>query len=177
MFKYIIPFLLLFIVGCATKKPDIDYDPAFQINTLSAFSVVYNAEQSYDTLNDERIREAIVNEMELKGYLGTAKERADFHIDFKSSIKEDVPSNVGVGFGVGTFTRSMGFSMSTANQIIFTDEETILINMIDPNTKKTFWSTSITQDKKDFKSPQERTDYYNEIVTIMLKEFPPRLVD
>ncbi|MBW6487604.1 DUF4136 domain-containing protein [Sulfurimonas sp.] len=171
MFRYILPIVLILFAGCSTKKANIDYDPSFNMATLSTFAVLYNDTDNQSALNDERIAEAITHEMQTKGYISVPEHEADFQITFHSLIREDVPSNVGVGLGLGTFSSGLGLSLGTARGFS-SDEGTLLINMVDPATQKIFWYTKLTKKIESFKTPQERAKYFNETVTAMLKEFP-----
>jgi hypothetical protein len=173
MFKYILPLLLILLVGCSAKKADVDFDPSFNINALSTFTVVYNQTESSGALNDERIVEAITHEMQTKGYVSALKHEADFHITFQSTIREDVPSNVGIGFGLGTFSSGLGLSLGTARGLS-NDKGTLFINMLDPITQKVFWYVKLTKNIDGFETPQQRAKYFNETVSVMLKEFPQK---
>lgn len=173
MFRYLLPVFLLLMVGCSTKKVETDYDPAFQTSTLKTFYVVRNSKAATDTLDDERIRDAIKRELTQKGYEAAPEEKADFHITFRTAIKEDVPSNVSFGFGVGTYSSGVGTSVGTSRNVT-SDQEDLLINMIDPETNKTFWRAEVSKKRRNYKSPQERTDYVDKTVASMLKTFPAK---
>ena len=172
MFRYILPFFLLLMVGCS-KNVDTDFDPAFHTGTLATFAIVHKSKEGYDTLNDERIRDAITREIERKGYTAAPEDAADFHITFQTRIEEDVPSNVSFGFGFGTYSSGIGTSVGTSHNPT-NDEESLLIHMVDPKTQKTFWRTSLSQDIQEFKTPQERSAYFDKTVASMLKDFPAR---
>lgn len=172
MLRYLFPLLLLLLVGCSTKI-DTDYDPSFQTSSLKTFAVVHQSMKGADTLDDERIREAIVREMVLKGYAAAAQDAADFHITFQTRLEEDVPSNVSFGFGVGTFSSGVGGSVGTAHNVT-SDKETLLINTVDPKTKKIFWRAEVSKKRREFKSPQARSDYFDKTVASLLAEFPVR---
>lgn len=171
MFRYILPIVLILFIGCSAKKANIDYDPSFNMAALSTFAVLYNDTEDQSALNDERIAEAIRHEMQTKGYVGAAEYEADFHITFNSLIREDVPSNVGVGLGLGTFSSGLGLSLGTVRGFS-SDEGTLFINMVDPATQKIFWYAKLTKKIENFKTPQERAEYFNEVVSAMLSEFP-----
>lgn len=173
MFKYILPLLLILFAGCSAKKADIDFDPSFNIAALSTFAVVYNQTEASGALNDERIVEAITNEMQAKGYVSAPEHEADFHITFQSIIREDVPSNVGLGFGLGTFSSGLGLSLGTARGFS-NDKGTLFINMLDPATQKIFWYAKLTKNIESFETPQERAEYFNKTVSEMLEEFPQK---
>lgn len=168
MFRYILPLLLILFSGCSTKKLDIDFDPSFNITAMSTFALIYNS-----GLNDERLAEAITHEMQTKGYVRAAENEADFDITFYSIIEEDVPSNAGVGFGIGTFSSGLGLSLGTVRGFS-NDEGTIVINMDETATQKIFWSATLTKKVENFNTPQERAEYFNEAVSEMLKEFPKK---
>ncbi len=175
MFQYILPFILVFLVGCSTKG-ETDYDPAFSTKALTTFAIVHADKEGLDTLDDERIREAITHEMQLKGFESAAKERADFHVTFQTKIEEDVPSNFSFGFGVGTYSSGVGTSVGTRHNVT-NDKEKLGINMVDPKTNKTFWRAEVNQKRPDFKSPQERSAYFDKTITSMLKSFPAQAAD
>ena len=171
MFRYLLLVFLFLTLGCSSKQPNIDFDPKFSTASLRTYSLVHTASKDGDTLNHERIRKAIISEMQIKGYKQANEDSADFHITFESLIKEDVPSNMSFGFGFGTFSKNVGTSIGTSHNLSG-DKGSLLIHMIDPSTNKTFWQASFTKDVHKFTSPIERADYFKKIVADMLKEFP-----
>jgi len=173
MLRYLFPVFLLLIVGCSSKKVETDYDPTFQTSALKTFYVTSDSKAGTETLDDERIREAIKRELTQKGYEASTKEQADFHVAFRTAIQEDVPSNVSFGFGVGTYSSGVGTSVGTSRNVT-SDKESLFIDMIGPKTNKTFWRAEISKKRRDYKSPQERTDYLDKTVASMLKTFPSR---
>jgi hypothetical protein len=160
------------MVGCS-KSAETDFDPAFHTKALSTFAVVHKSKEGYDTLNDERIRNAITREIEKKGYSTAPEETADFHVTFQTRIDEDVPSNVSFGFGFGSYSSGLGTSVGTSHNPT-DDKENLLINMVDPKTQKTFWRTSLSRDVQEFKTPEERSAYFDKTVAAMLKDFPAK---
>ncbi|WP_345974326.1 DUF4136 domain-containing protein [Sulfurimonas sp. HSL3-7] len=174
MLRYLLPLVLLMMVGCSSKV-DTDYDPSFSTEPLKTFFVIHKSQDGVETLDEKRLNQAINRQMQAKGYESTAMNTADFHITFQRAVEEDVPSNFSFGFGFGTYSRGVGTSVSTT-QNVTDDEEKFVINMIDPATKKTFWRAEVTKKRRDFKSPQARSDYIDKTVAAMLKEFPVRPV-
>lgn len=169
MFRYLLPLLLLFMIGCS-HKVNTDFDPSYKTESLKTFSIVHKSRGGIDTLDDERITAAITHELERKGYRPVAKEAADFHVTFQTRLEEDVPSNVSFGFGFGTYSSGVGTSVGTTHNVS-SDQEHIDINMIDPLTKKTFWRASESRKYRHFKTPQARSDYFDKIIASMLNTF------
>lgn len=170
MLRYLFPLFLLIMVGCSSKV-DTDYDPSFTSSTLKTFAIVHKSKDGAETLDDERLRNAITRELQMKGYEAAAENEADFHITFRTRLEEDVPSNFSFGFGFGTYSSGVGTSVGTAHNVT-NDKEEIGINMIDPKSQKTFWRASVSKKRRDFNSPQQRSDYLDMTVASMLQDFP-----
>lgn len=172
MIRYIFPFLLfLLLSGCSLKKADVDFDPNFKTRQLKTFSILYKNKEGYYGLNERRIHDALIHEIESKGYQKASKEEADFYMTFLVQTKEKVQPDISFGFGVGTFSRRNFIALGTEPDLIY-DETTLFINSVDSKTQKVFWSSSLVVDSLESKTPQERIEYINKVVTIMLKEFP-----
>lgn len=172
MYRYLLPFILLLLAGCAPKA-EIDYDPVYQSRALTTFAIVHKSKTGYESLNEERIKEAITAELQRKGYAAAVAEAADFHVAFWSVTEEDVPSNFSFGFGLGTFSSGLGTSVGTSHRAR-SDQEKMLITMLDPKSQKVFWRTELSKKQPEFTSPQQRSDYFNETVAEMLKAFPAK---
>ncbi len=172
MYRYLLPIFLLLLAGCASK-PEIDYDPLYQTKALTTFAIVHKSKTGYESLNEERIKEAITAELQHKGYTPVRQESAEFHVSFWSVTQEDVPSNFSFGLGLGTFSSGLGTSVGTSHRGS-SDQEKMLITMLDPQTQKIFWRTELSKKQPEFTSPQQRSDYFNEIVAEMLKKFPAK---
>ena len=107
MFRYIFPFLLVLMVGC-TKQADVDYNPLFKTGSLSTFAIVRENHSAISSLNEERMNEAIENNMQQKGYLKVPESTANFQISYRVKIQQDTPSNVSVGLGLGCICSTAG---------------------------------------------------------------------
>ncbi|OHE04973.1 MAG: hypothetical protein A3G74_04240, partial [Sulfurimonas sp. RIFCSPLOWO2_12_FULL_34_6] len=135
----------------------------------------YKSSDALASLNQERISEAIKNEIVSKGYINRLNDGADFSIKFETSAKIEFYPNTSLGFGIGTFSRRMAVSMGNSYDVT-QERESLNINMIDTKTNKIFWSSLLIYDTYETKSPKERIEYFNKIVSRMLEEFPSRLV-
>jgi hypothetical protein len=152
-------------------KVETDYDPEFDITALKTFAIVHDGINEADTLNEERIREAITRELKAKEYALAPRKMADFHVTFHTSVEEDVPSNVSFGIGLGTYSGGVGASVGQSTRATH-DRGRLTVNMIDPKTGKTFWHAAAADKIDRFESPQERTAYFNKSVAAMLADFP-----
>ncbi|PLY16510.1 MAG: hypothetical protein C0628_00415 [Sulfurimonas sp.] len=172
MFRNIVLILSVFILaGCSFKKADIDFDPEFKTQRLKTFAVAYKNENDYEGLNEKRIYDAIVHEIKSKGYEETSKERADFYLTFLIDTKEKIYSDINFGFGVGAFSRRSAVALESSRDLPYY-ETSLFINSVDSKTQKAFWSSLFALDSLEFKSAQDRIDYFNKTIEKMLEKFP-----
>lgn len=174
MLRYIFyTLLLLALSGCSLRKAEVDFNPDFKIEELRTFTVEYKNRDEFVDLNEERVYNALLREMSLKGYEKSQKEKSDFYFNFFVDSKEKVMSDLNFGFGIGTFSRRSVISLGTTRDLPY-EETTLYIKAVDSKSKKVFWNAHIEIDSLESKSPQERMEYLSEIVEVMLKEFPKK---
>jgi len=54
------------------------------------------------------------------------------------------------------------------------DEGQLVVDMINSKDNNIIYRLSVKDELKDFDTPQERTQYINEVIQTLLKEFPKR---
>ncbi|BDY13326.1 hypothetical protein HCR_16380 [Hydrogenimonas cancrithermarum] len=162
----------LFFAGCAGKNGVSDYDPDYPIQRLQTFVVKQNGASGISPLDGERIEAAIVQTLRAKGYTAAATGvKNDFVVEYAVTIRKDVPSNVSFGFGFGSFGRNIGASVGTSVTPRH-DEATIQLHMIDPATRKVFWSASDTKRFETADDPHKRAAFFKARIREMLAAFP-----
>jgi len=155
----------VFMTACSTLKVSTDYDPSVDIKTKSSFAIVHKS--ATDSLIIDRINAAIKKELTAKGYKQAAQSDADFDViyEYGSKNKTDVESNfVPIGF-FGGYTE-----VDDYNYV----QGTFDIRMIDPSTKKDFWTAKAKNELDTKETPEERTKYVNELVSKILEKFPTK---
>ena len=174
MNKILILFVsLLIFTGCSSLKVTNDYDPDVSLVGLKSYTVLPLKNDAPNTLVNERIIEAITNNLNAKRYTLSDKASADFHVQFQIKVKHDVPSNTSFGVGIGTFSGNTGGSLSSSRRQIY-DEGTLIIDMLDPSDGKVLWRSTATDALKQFDSPEERRVYTDKVINAMLASFPQR---
>ncbi|WP_353662127.1 DUF4136 domain-containing protein [Hydrogenimonas sp. SS33] len=161
--------ILAFLAGCSAGGPRVDYLPSFKKMALKTFAVEKSPDADIDPLNAERIAGAIEGNLRHKGY--TSAVQPDFIARYDVSVVENVPSNVSFGFGIGSYGRHGGGSVGTSITPS-RDRVAIRIDMVDPRTRKVFWSTSTQKSMPDFTTPESRRAFFNAVVYELLKPFP-----
>jgi len=165
-------FLSFFMVGCSTLEVNVDYDEGFDFAKVKSFKVMHNVQEGESTLVNDRITKAIESELEQKGYVKATKDvDLVFVYHYNAKDKVDIRTDyqmVGYGsFGYG------GAMVARTNTYNYT-EGTIIIDALNPKTKKIVWRSVGTLELQEKETPQEKREYVNKIIKEMLEKYPKK---
>lgn len=175
------------LTGCATSY-DIsrDFDPATNFSALHTFAWMPDtnagsgdAVVDSDTLLRERVQNAADRELLLKGYRKqTAKDSLpDFWVTFHAAMKRKVEVTTYSGYyGYGWWGYPWGYmggGMGPQAYMRDYDERVIVLDVVDPASRKLLWRATARNALDEDASPQERTGQIDRMVKQMLKGFPP----
>lgn len=176
----VILFIAIALGGCASQKVDWDFDPGRPVEGLKSYRWMEKKEDlqkmgyQFDALMDQRVQDAVDRTLKLRGYQRLAPSssaEADFLVNYLTSTKtrreeHQVTTSFGYGFS------PWGLGLSTDTRVQEYEEGTLIIDVIDPATKKVIWRGRSKARIKDNLSPQERTARINEAVSNILEGFP-----
>jgi hypothetical protein len=170
--RYIlITLLTLFISACSTLSTSVDYDTHYNFKTIHTFAVVHKTKEGENTLTNERIEKALVNVLKSKGLQQVEPQNADLVFLYHTNVqnKTDIYTDYQmVGYG-----RYGGMVISTPRTYNY-DEGKLIIDAYNPKTNKTVYRAVAVDELPEKKTPQEREEYINEVITKTLKTFPPK---
>ncbi len=172
--------LALFLTGCAGPRVDWDYDTSAVYTDLKSYAWLDHGksknseEKGYqlDSLLDKRVRAAIDKELEAKGFHQVNEAQADFLVNYLTSVKtrrdeEHIATSMGYGFN------TWGMGLRTETRVTEYEEGSLVIDMINPESKELFWRGRSKSRVVDGVTPEERTEKINQAVSAILAEFPP----
>jgi len=164
-------FLSLFLLGCSTLDVNVDYDDSYSFSGVKSFKVVHNVKEGENTLVNDRITAAIESELEKKGYVKSRDADLVFVYHYNVKDKTDIRTDyqmVGYGgFGYG------GAMIAHTNTYNYT-QGTIIIDALNPKTKKIVWRSVGTLELQEKETPKEKREYVNKIIQKMLASYPRR---
>lgn len=178
--KAAIILLVLALTGCATQNVNWDYNPDKTLANFKTYAWLEpsEAEQSTgyktDALIDQRIHNAVNRVLQQRGYrqlVPPNNAQADFLVSYFTSVKtryEEHQVTTSLGYGYGYW----GMGGTTDLQVQDYEEATLVINVVDPKSKKVLWSGSYKARLQDNLSPQERIKRIDEQVAAILTGFP-----
>lgn len=179
---------LLFILstlifsGCSTINVTNDFDPAFSFNDVKTYAILYKSKDYSDTLTDERIKTGIDTQLKQKGYIKVKRKDADIYVVFhtdvrnKTKIVQDYqyigisPYRYGYGYGYG------GMMAVPVTRTYNYDEGQLLVDILNAKDNKIVWRGVATDSLKQLKTPEERVEYINKVMTSIFKTLPSKIM-
>ncbi|MBN2816445.1 MAG: DUF4136 domain-containing protein [Campylobacterales bacterium] len=172
----IIAVFAIFFTACSQLDIKIDYDTEYEFSKEIKYTVVHSSRVGDDTLTNDRIKKALQNTLDLKGYTMVEQKDADvlfvFHADVKD--KTDIQTDYQmVGFGGYGFARGFGGGMVATTSAYNYTEGTLVVDALNPDTQKILWRGIATDElsKKDA-TPEEKSAYINVVVSKLINNFP-----
>jgi hypothetical protein len=131
-----------------------------------------------DPLRDERIREAVEQNLYALGFREVVEDKPDFFIDFRYSVyqvfkSDDVRREVGIGTWGGPDGPFGGVGVGSGWDFYTRHEGVLYIDIIDPRDGHILWRGKGTHPVEQHWNPQTKTQKINELVSKVLAQFPP----
>ncbi|WP_371189472.1 DUF4136 domain-containing protein [Thalassotalea maritima] len=178
--------LTIFLVSCATSyKPDVDYKLDYDFSAVNSFAIldhtltetakVDQLSSSVSSLDYDRIAYAIRATLLDKGMQETSEDLADTLVRFKLITKEKQEIRTyNTGFHHCWYCDPFydrPFGMRQEVKVRNYTEGTLIIDMMDPSTKKSIWRSVVSQAVRKNVPVVERQARIRTLVTTMLADF------
>ena len=161
--------------ACSTTyTPETDQSSSYDFSTVKTFSVKgddhHNASLMSD-INRERINIAVTAALTTQGKQEVNIKSADILISYfivtKDKIK--VNSNYNGSYGRFGYYGRVGVSHVDVRNYV---EGTLVIDVIDNESQKIVWRSSLTKPLKHYQNNQERDDAVKKAVNSMIAQLP-----
>jgi hypothetical protein len=180
------------LAGCSTVYVDSEYDKQTDFARLKSFRWTETAPVSVgdprvdDTVLQARVRTAVNRELEAKGLRRVDSGDADVLMNYHVTLEEKMTgANLNDKYGYtpgGGWTQgarqgwSWGIGAYDAPSVPATyyEEGSVIIDMVDPSTKRLLWRGS-ARTVVDLKSDdQTRRERLNEAIARLFEQYPPK---
>ncbi|MDD5035745.1 MAG: DUF4136 domain-containing protein [Methylococcaceae bacterium] len=184
--KILFVLWVLALVGCSGVRVNRDFDPTVDFWALRSYAWIPDAEPigkdivvETDSLLHQRVESAVDRELAMKGYRKetTPSRPADFLVNYhiaRTRQREVVIYNhyYGYGWGWGRYSY-YPVGMGPDTQVREYEENTLVLDIQDPKTRKLMWRATARDEWDDSASPQEKTQIIWNTIQTMLSGFPP----
>jgi len=174
--KIILALTVVLFSGCSQLDVRVDYDAAYDFEGKTKYIVTHNSRKGADTLNEDRIKRALISALNAKKYTEVAKDKAELIFVFHTNVqdKTDIQTDYQMlGYGGFGYARGFGGGMvATTNTYNYT-EGTLVVDALNPATQKIVWRGVVTDELSSSSStPEEKTAYINKVVFKLMESFP-----
>jgi hypothetical protein len=179
--------LLLFIVsvtGCSPIKVGTDYDPTVVFTNLRTYAWMPEVLENppvQNTILDSRIRLSVERQLTAQGYRKAAPQAADFHMAYHLTAREIrslqtdyYDSGYYGGYRQGHRGVGYGGMVRAETYVTSYQEGTLVLDFVDPQTKKLIWRGTAQGEVDQFVSPEAKQEKLDKAVGLMLGQFPPQ---
>ena len=164
------------LASCKTPLVvDHDYDTTYDFTKLRTYDWLPSPPgDQMEDMTEKRVQGAVNGQLGSKGYnlqAGTP----DFLVSIEGIKKTVTGGSVGVGASIAVPVGSRG-SVSIGggkSKPREKQEGSLNINIIDAKTQTVIWKGTASAELKGKASPEEQQQRINQVVTEMLKSFPP----
>ena len=177
---WIITLAVVLIAGCSGIQVSQDYDPATGFGSLQSFRWETKVQESAgdarldNPLRDSRIRGAVERVLKEKGFAPSEDGGATFSIRYRETLNKKLESAGGIGFGIGSYGRHGGVAIGTGNNLRETEDTSLIIDFLDPESKTLLWRGTGTQRFKEYDDPVKASQDIDRLVQKILEQFPPK---
>ena len=168
--------LALWLGGCAPYQTRVDFDPAARLAELKTYAWVpadksVAAGDSYQSLDQVRLRRAFEDALAAKGLQPVAEAEAQVWVDLNYEIKRRYEAQT-VYYGYYGW-HPYWWGMEPDTRIDERDESRLSLIMISPQSRAVIWTGQATVRYYDDYPPKERNTRLVEQVQAVMEQFPP----
>ncbi|MEX1666095.1 DUF4136 domain-containing protein [Zhongshania arctica] len=194
MKKIGLAFCVMILTACSGVPVSTDYSQDFDFSKVSSYAWLLPAKPMNTEVDNDLVRERVVDAVDAQFTAKGLARAADaakasvlvtYQLGQEDKIAIDNFGSWHTQFGYYPCYRCgyrPGFGYFGHSQFYDNDlwvrnykESTLMIDIIDPNTKRLLWRGITKRAMPTLETPEERRLYVLETVSAILAEFPPRL--
>ena len=168
----VLSIISVLLLSCGGPKVFYDYDQTIDFNNYQSFSFYKDMQTGLRPLDQERVREAINNQLKTQGFTNT--ENPDFKVNFYADFYNE-RSNSTIGIGVGGGGGHVGGGVSGGIPIGGTKTFiSLTVEFVEADSNELYWQAVIESPFNNNTQPEERTAFFDKIIKKALESYPPK---
>lgn len=180
--------LAVLLAGCSTMDVTTDYDPGAVFEGMKRYAWLPEPRKATgdpriddNKLLDQRIRKAVEDQLEFKGYTLSTSD-PDFLVGYHVSLDKRQSVQVlndyygygpGWGYRYGAAYRPMGYAGAPDTYVYEYEEGTLILDIVNPANRELMWRGAASDEVHFKNTPQESEAQIRTAVQAMLERFPP----
>jgi len=163
--------LPIFISACAVK-PATDYRSNQDFSQYTTFAFAALPEGTVESLDDSRIRDVVIMQLEQKGLRKTDIKDADLNVLFRIESESELES-YGSTASFGISRNKSSIAMSTPVKYQENKYGKLVLELVDAKTQSIVWKSISQRRLQETIKVDKRTQFISTEITKMLSEYPP----
>ena len=160
------------MTACAGPQISTDYDPEYQFTDLTSFYLVEMPRDRVSDITAARINAAIRASMAARGIKETDKESAKVWVNYLVVTQDKTRVRTyNTRHGYNCY-RCWGAHRGTEVDVRNYTEGSLILDLINPETKKTIWRGMRSKVVNPNRTPEERTQLINEYTDSIIGRMP-----
>lgn len=175
-FKHLIILPVILVLGACstTSTPETDQSNDYNFSKAKTFNVVGDTKFKNPMISDinrSRIDSALISSLIKQGKTEANINSADVLISYFIVTKDKVKVSSNYSGSYGRYSR---YGIGGVSHIDARDyvEGTLVIDVIDNESQKTIWRSTLTKSLKSYDNSTERQSAINNAVSSMMESFP-----
>ena len=172
--------MVLLLGACSTTyTPETDQSSSYDFSSVKSYFVIGDQQlrnPMFSDIDRSRLESAIDSQMQQRGKFEVEQSKADILVSYFVVTKDKVKVNTstsGAYYGHGCYRCGYGYGggvthVSTRDYV----EGTLVMDIIDNETKLSVYRSTLTKPIKSFDTPQEREQAVNKMVSDMISPLP-----
>jgi hypothetical protein len=167
------------LAACASNV-STDYNPQVGFSQLRSFALVSRRDKTSHQLIDDRVREAVTNQLLAKGMRETSRDQADVLVGYgvvdrtRTEVYRD-DWGWGPAWGWRYYRWGVPWPMDGRTQIEHYTDGTVMVSMVDAKTHRVIWQSQAADALSLPVNDPRRADVaIDHAVAKILHKFPPR---
>ncbi|MCF6268875.1 MAG: DUF4136 domain-containing protein [Melioribacteraceae bacterium] len=185
--KFLAYFLLVSFIGCSSISTSTDFDPSVDFTKYKTYKWFDAEMPDHDALTKHplvkrRIEQSVEKALDAKGYKKGTEDNFDFVVIIHAGTKEKIQVNTynyngygygGYGYG-GYGSGWGGYGRMSTTDVNYYNEATLVIDIADAEKEELVWrGTATGVVSKSEKTPAEAQEDADEVVNLIMANFPP----
>jgi hypothetical protein len=172
---------LVLTAGCASQPVTTDYSPATDFARFRTFALVMPPDTGARQLLDQRVRSAVQKQLIAKGLTPANRQSADLYVGYGMVDKTHGQVATyyddwgwGRGWGWRYWRWGVSWPTSTYRQIETYTDGTVVVNLVDAQTKQVVWEGEIADVVElPVNNPVRATRDVDAAVARLFTKYPP----
>jgi hypothetical protein len=167
--------------ACATRiKIYTDYDPALNFGELSTYRWLDSTTHEdpdprvANSLLEQRVEDAVESVLAARGFRRVDDDPVDFYLIYHATLDQKLTVMTTDSYHMPGWGYGWGGTMGSQTYVSNIDEGTLIIDVLDPDTRDIMWRGMAMAEMFQEKTPEERVADVQEAVRRMLANFPPK---